>query len=88
MDEPATSPTQLSANVPENVVMESKKKGSEKIDQKRKIVHRKSLDTCHRTSQCRGVISRHIWTRLILSQKKLQRFQLKSIVSLQLRRMG
>ncbi|PWA82264.1 aintegumenta [Artemisia annua] len=55
MDEPATSPTQLSANVSENVVMKSKKKGYEKIDQQRKVVHKKSLDTCHRTSQCRDV---------------------------------
>ncbi|KVH87693.1 AP2/ERF domain-containing protein [Cynara cardunculus var. scolymus] len=45
------------------VVMDSKKRGSEKVDQQQKqIVHRKSLDTFgQRTSQYRGV-TRHRWT--------------------------
>ncbi|WCJ32092.1 Integrase-type DNA-binding superfamily protein [Euphorbia peplus] len=43
------------------VVMETKKRGSEKMEQKQ-IVHRKSIDTFgQRTSQYRGV-TRHRWT--------------------------
>ncbi|CAI9282785.1 unnamed protein product [Lactuca saligna] len=50
------------ANVTETVVMETKKRGSEKVDQQKQIVHRKSLDTFgQRTSQYRGV-TRHRWT--------------------------
>ncbi|PWA89899.1 aintegumenta [Artemisia annua] len=50
------------ANVTAQAVMETKKRGSEKVDQQKKIVHRKSLDTFgQRTSQYRGV-TRHRWT--------------------------
>ncbi|CAA0839702.1 AP2-like ethylene-responsive transcription factor ANT [Striga hermonthica] len=42
--------------------LENKKRGPEKVDQKQ-IVHRKSIDTFgQRTSQYRGVTSRHRWT--------------------------
>ncbi|KAJ0692410.1 putative transcription factor AP2-EREBP family [Helianthus annuus] len=50
------------ANVTDCVVMDTKKRGSEKVDQQKQIVHRKSLDTFgQRTSQYRGV-TRHRWT--------------------------
>ncbi|XP_024975140.1 AP2-like ethylene-responsive transcription factor ANT [Cynara cardunculus var. scolymus] len=50
------------ANVTDCVVLDSKKRGSEKVDQQKQIVHRKSLDTFgQRTSQYRGV-TRHRWT--------------------------
>lgn len=43
-------------NVTDCVVMDTKKRGSEKVDQQKQIVHRKSLDTFgQRTSQYRGV---------------------------------
>ncbi|GJR39487.1 AP2-like ethylene-responsive transcription factor ANT [Tanacetum coccineum] len=49
-------------NVTDCVVMDTKKRGSEKVDQQKQIVHRKSLDTFgQRTSQYRGV-TRHRWT--------------------------
>ncbi|XP_071693480.1 AP2-like ethylene-responsive transcription factor ANT [Rutidosis leptorrhynchoides] len=44
------------------VVMDTKKRGCEKVDQHKQTVHRKSLDTFgQRTSQYRGV-TRHRWT--------------------------
>ncbi|KAL7611348.1 hypothetical protein Lser_V15G12637 [Lactuca serriola] len=50
------------ANVTDCVVLDTKKRGSEKVDQQKQIVHRKSLDTFgQRTSQYRGV-TRHRWT--------------------------
>ncbi|KAK9064910.1 hypothetical protein SSX86_016293 [Deinandra increscens subsp. villosa] len=50
------------ASVTDCVVMDTKKRGSEKVDQQKQIVHRKSLDTFgQRTSQYRGV-TRHRWT--------------------------
>ncbi|KAJ0726360.1 putative transcription factor AP2-EREBP family [Helianthus annuus] len=50
------------ANVTECVVVDSKKRSCEKLDQQKQIVHRKSLDTFgQRTSQYRGV-TRHRWT--------------------------
>ncbi|KAI3712993.1 hypothetical protein L1987_71563 [Smallanthus sonchifolius] len=61
----ATSQQQIipAANVTDQcVVMDNKKRGSEKVDQQKQIVHRKSLDTFgQRTSQYRGV-TRHRWT--------------------------
>ncbi|KAD4888301.1 hypothetical protein R6Q59_034640 [Mikania micrantha] len=49
-------------NVTEPVVMDTKKRGSVKVNQHKQIVHRKSLDTFgQRTSQYRGV-TRHRWT--------------------------
>nr|XP_043607351.1 AP2-like ethylene-responsive transcription factor ANT [Erigeron canadensis] len=57
----------VSGSVPANIVtdcavMDSKKRGSEKVDQQKQIVHRKSIDTFgQRTSQYRGV-TRHRWT--------------------------
>ncbi|KAI7741993.1 hypothetical protein M8C21_025749 [Ambrosia artemisiifolia] len=49
-------------SVTDCVVMDTKKRGSEKVDQQKQIVHRKSLDTFgQRTSQYRGV-TRHRWT--------------------------
>nr|XP_043614700.1 AP2-like ethylene-responsive transcription factor AIL1 [Erigeron canadensis] len=49
-------------NVTENIAMETKKRGSEKVNQIKKVVHRKSIDTFgQRTSQYRGV-TRHRWT--------------------------
>ncbi|KAK1439045.1 hypothetical protein QVD17_04860 [Tagetes erecta] len=60
----ATSQQQIipAANVTDCVVMDTKKRGSEKVDQQKQIVHRKSLDTFgQRTSQYRGV-TRHRWT--------------------------
>ncbi|KAI3813419.1 hypothetical protein L1987_18141 [Smallanthus sonchifolius] len=54
----ATSQQQIipAANVTDQcVVMDTKKRGSEKVDQQKQIVHRKSLDTFgQRTSQYRG----------------------------------
>uniref|UniRef100_A0A5B7AM10 Putative AP2-like ethylene-responsive transcription factor ANT isoform X2 n=1 Tax=Davidia involucrata TaxID=16924 RepID=A0A5B7AM10_DAVIN len=51
----------ISRTVTECVAMETKKRGSVKVDQKQ-IVHRKSIDTFgQRTSQYRGV-TRHRWT--------------------------
>ncbi|KVI02736.1 AP2/ERF domain-containing protein [Cynara cardunculus var. scolymus] len=50
------------ANVTDCVVLDSKKRGSEKVDQQKQIVHRKSLDTFgQRTSQYRGVTSFVMW---------------------------
>ncbi|KAI3665631.1 hypothetical protein L6452_44260 [Arctium lappa] len=50
------------ANVNDCVVLDSKKRGCEKVEQQKQIVHRKSLDTFgQRTSQYRGV-TRHRWT--------------------------
>ncbi|MFS8033125.1 putative transcription factor AP2-EREBP family [Helianthus anomalus] len=50
------------ANVTDCVVVDSKKRSCEKLDQQKQIVHRKSLDTFgQRTSQYRGV-TRHRWT--------------------------
>lgn len=50
------------AVVTDCVVLDTKKRGSEKVDQQKQIVHRKSLDTFgQRTSQYRGV-TRHRWT--------------------------
>ncbi|KAL8229240.1 hypothetical protein R6Q57_014140 [Mikania cordata] len=50
------------ASLTDCVVMDTKKRGSEKVDQQKQIVHRKSLDTFgQRTSQYRGV-TRHRWT--------------------------
>ncbi|CAN0917740.1 AP2-like ethylene-responsive transcription factor ANT [Linum grandiflorum] len=44
------------------MVADNKKRGCEKVDQKKQIVHRKSIDTFgQRTSQYRGV-TRHRWT--------------------------
>ncbi|CAN1317280.1 AP2-like ethylene-responsive transcription factor ANT [Linum perenne] len=44
------------------VMAENKKRGSDKLDHKKQIVHRKSIDTFgQRTSQYRGV-TRHRWT--------------------------
>ncbi|KAL4568804.1 hypothetical protein LXL04_024420 [Taraxacum kok-saghyz] len=49
-------------HVADCVVLDTKKRGSEKVDQQKQIVHRKSLDTFgQRTSQYRGV-TRHRWT--------------------------
>ncbi|MFS7973643.1 putative transcription factor AP2-EREBP family [Helianthus anomalus] len=49
-------------SVTEAVVMDTKKRGSAKVNQHKQIVHRKSLDTFgQRTSQYRGV-TRHRWT--------------------------
>nr|QNI23746.1 AP2/ERF transcription factor [Camptotheca acuminata] len=56
-----TGSQQLSSTVTECVTMETKKRGSLKVDQKQ-VVHRKSIDTFgQRTSQYRGV-TRHRWT--------------------------
>nr|QNI23745.1 AP2/ERF transcription factor [Camptotheca acuminata] len=56
-----TGSQQISTAVTECVAMGTKKRGSEKVDQKQ-IVHRKSIDTFgQRTSQYRGV-TRHRWT--------------------------
>ncbi|KAA8531535.1 hypothetical protein F0562_006244 [Nyssa sinensis] len=56
-----TGSQQISPTVTECVAMETRKRGSEKVDQKQ-IVHRKSIDTFgQRTSQYRGV-TRHRWT--------------------------
>ncbi|XP_050208254.1 AP2-like ethylene-responsive transcription factor ANT [Mercurialis annua] len=57
-----TGSQQFSSAVTESVaVIETKKRGSDKMDQKQ-IVHRKSIDTFgQRTSQYRGV-TRHRWT--------------------------
>lgn len=50
-----TGSHQISPTVTDSVVMDTKKRGSEKVEQKQ-IVHRKSLDTFgQRTSQYRGV---------------------------------
>ncbi|KAL8266188.1 hypothetical protein R6Q59_003532 [Mikania micrantha] len=60
----ATSQQQImpAVNATDCVVMDSKKRGSEKVDHQKQIVHRKSLDTFgQRTSQYRGV-TRHRWT--------------------------
>ncbi|XP_059643578.1 AP2-like ethylene-responsive transcription factor ANT isoform X2 [Cornus florida] len=56
-----TGSQQISPTVTDCVARETKKRGSEKVDQK-PIVHRKSIDTFgQRTSQYRGV-TRHRWT--------------------------
>ncbi|KAA8522573.1 hypothetical protein F0562_013066 [Nyssa sinensis] len=56
-----TGSQHISPTVTECVTMETKKRGSLKVDQKQ-IVHRKSIDTFgQRTSQYRGV-TRHRWT--------------------------
>ncbi|GKU98777.1 hypothetical protein SLEP1_g11728 [Rubroshorea leprosula] len=56
-----TGSHQISPTVTDCAVMETKKRGPEKLDQKQ-IVHRKSIDTFgQRTSQYRGV-TRHRWT--------------------------
>ncbi|XP_065873342.1 AP2-like ethylene-responsive transcription factor ANT [Euphorbia lathyris] len=56
-----TASQQISPTVTDCVVMETKKRGSDKMEQKQ-IVHRKSIDTFgQRTSQYRGV-TRHRWT--------------------------
>ncbi|AES90761.2 AP2-like ethylene-responsive transcription factor [Medicago truncatula] len=56
-----TSQNMSSAVVENSVAMDTKKRGSEKFEQKQ-IVHRKSIDTFgQRTSQYRGV-TRHRWT--------------------------
>nr|KYP53134.1 AP2-like ethylene-responsive transcription factor ANT [Cajanus cajan] len=56
-----TSSHRTSPAVIDSVVMDTKKRGPEKVDQKQ-IVHRKSIDTFgQRTSQYRGV-TRHRWT--------------------------
>ncbi|KAL8125039.1 AP2-like ethylene-responsive transcription factor ANT [Apium graveolens] len=52
---------QISSAVADCLVIDSKKRGSGKVDQKQ-VVHRKSIDTFgQRTSQYRGV-TRHRWT--------------------------
>ncbi|XP_012492017.1 AP2-like ethylene-responsive transcription factor ANT [Gossypium raimondii] len=52
---------QISPSATDYAAMETKKRGSEKVDQKQ-IAHRKSIDTFgQRTSQYRGV-TRHRWT--------------------------
>ncbi|KAJ0753986.1 putative transcription factor AP2-EREBP family [Helianthus annuus] len=54
--------TPVATSVSETVVMDTKKRGSAKVNQQKQIVHRKSLDTFgQRTSQYRGV-TRHRWT--------------------------
>ncbi|XP_071704308.1 AP2-like ethylene-responsive transcription factor ANT [Rutidosis leptorrhynchoides] len=59
------APVAVSANmITDNCVgvMDTKKRGSEKVDQRKQVVHRKCLDTFgQRTSQYRGV-TRHRWT--------------------------
>ncbi|KAG5102591.1 hypothetical protein JHK84_047560 [Glycine max] len=56
-----TSSHRASSAVIDSAAMDTKKRGSEKVDQKQ-IVHRKSIDTFgQRTSQYRGV-TRHRWT--------------------------
>ncbi|XVE82969.1 hypothetical protein DITRI_Ditri16bG0048500 [Diplodiscus trichospermus] len=56
-----TGSQQISPSATDYAVMETKKRGPEKVDQKQ-IVHRKSIDTFgQRTSQYRGV-TRHRWT--------------------------
>ncbi|KAL2322876.1 hypothetical protein Fmac_027255 [Flemingia macrophylla] len=56
-----TSSHRTSPAVIDSVVVDTKKRGPEKVDQKQ-IVHRKSIDTFgQRTSQYRGV-TRHRWT--------------------------
>nr|GMC97103.1 AP2-like ethylene-responsive transcription factor ANT isoform X1 [Ipomoea batatas] len=53
---------QIPPTVADCMPMETKKRGLEKVDQQKQIVHRKSLDTFgQRTSQYRGV-TRHRWT--------------------------
>ncbi|KAB1214940.1 AP2-like ethylene-responsive transcription factor ANT [Morella rubra] len=56
-----TGSQRISPPVTDCIAIDTKKRGPEKVDQK-KIVHRKSLDTFgQRTSQYRGV-TRHRWT--------------------------
>lgn len=56
-----TGSLRISPPVTDCIAIDTKKRGPEKVDQK-KIVHRKSLDTFgQRTSQYRGV-TRHRWT--------------------------
>ncbi|KAJ0041189.1 hypothetical protein Pint_27843 [Pistacia integerrima] len=56
-----TASQQLSHTMTDSITMETKKRGSDKVDQKQ-TVHRKSIDTFgQRTSQYRGV-TRHRWT--------------------------
>nr|APG29270.1 ANT1 [Petunia x hybrida] len=53
---------QISPTVTECMPIETKKRGPEKVDHQKQIVHRKSIDTFgQRTSQYRGV-TRHRWT--------------------------
>ncbi|KAK4346693.1 hypothetical protein RND71_033032 [Anisodus tanguticus] len=57
-----TGTQQISPTVTECIAMETKKRGPEKVDHQKQIVHRKSIDTFgQRTSQYRGV-TRHRWT--------------------------
>ncbi|CAN4083066.1 unnamed protein product [Withania somnifera] len=57
-----TGTQQISPNVTECIAMETKKRGPEKVNHQKQIVHRKSIDTFgQRTSQYRGV-TRHRWT--------------------------
>ncbi|KAJ8567372.1 hypothetical protein K7X08_019580 [Anisodus acutangulus] len=57
-----TGTQQISSTITECIAMETKKRGPEKVDHQKQIVHRKSIDTFgQRTSQYRGV-TRHRWT--------------------------
>ncbi|XP_060194522.1 AP2-like ethylene-responsive transcription factor ANT isoform X2 [Lycium barbarum] len=57
-----TGTQQISPTVAECIAIETKKRGPEKVDHQKQIVHRKSIDTFgQRTSQYRGV-TRHRWT--------------------------
>ncbi|KAF5746750.1 Integrase-type DNA-binding superfamily protein [Tripterygium wilfordii] len=57
-----TAPGQISPTSAEYVAIETKKRASGKVGQKQPV-HRKSIDTFgQRTSQYRGVTSRHRWT--------------------------
>lgn len=57
-----TGTQQISPTVTECITMETKKRGPEKVNHQKQIVHRKSIDTFgQRTSQYRGV-TRHRWT--------------------------
>ncbi|KAH0670972.1 hypothetical protein KY290_026898 [Solanum tuberosum] len=57
-----TQTQQISPTVTDCIAIETKKRGSEKANNQKQIVHRKSIDTFgQRTSQYRGV-TRHRWT--------------------------
>ncbi|XP_015063890.1 AP2-like ethylene-responsive transcription factor ANT isoform X3 [Solanum pennellii] len=57
-----TQTQQISPTVADCIAIETKKRGSEKANNQKQIVHRKSIDTFgQRTSQYRGV-TRHRWT--------------------------
>ncbi|TMW88766.1 hypothetical protein EJD97_018135 [Solanum chilense] len=57
-----TQTQQISPTLTDCIAIETKKRGSEKANNQKQIVHRKSIDTFgQRTSQYRGV-TRHRWT--------------------------